>query len=171
MHLFKRSSIGFVLLLSIALLTIPASAESVVVETGQIKQIVIEEESSFGVGGKMAAVVCIIDFEAGLLTIRLPFEMKDESLEAGCGTIIEMDMQKIADSLNQFGFYTMPEYLKTGIMDGDFFFITVHLKNGDPVRVGGLLANEYGPDEYLAICGVITDVINNMSLSDTLPST
>ena len=53
--------------------------------------------------------------------------------------------------LNERGFFTMPEYLDTGVMDGDYTWITVNFKNGESKRVGGLEAEKDGPEDFIII--------------------
>lgn len=49
------------------------------------------------------------------------------------------------------GFFDMPEYLDTGVMDGHFTWITVYALNGESKRVGGLVAEEFGPEGFIVI--------------------
>jgi len=58
------------------------------------------------------------------------------------------------------GFFGMPEYLETGVMDGHFTWITVHLKNGESKRVGGLVAEKYGPEGFITIYDVIVRALD-----------
>ena len=70
-------------------------------------------------------------------------------------------MTALLSSLYEHDFFSLPEYLETDVMDGDFTWVTVNLKNGESKRVGGLLADGFGPDHFIAICDAISRVLQN----------
>lgn len=63
--------------------------------------------------------------------------------------------------LYEHGFFDMPEYLETGVLDGDFTWIVVHFKNGETRRVGGLMAKAYGPEAFIALYDAVSRAIGN----------
>jgi len=52
---------------------------------------------------------------------------------------------------HEHGFFDVPEYLDTGVMDGHYTWITVRFKNGESKRVGGLAAEEFNSVDFIAI--------------------
>ena len=45
----------------------------------------------------------------------------------------------------------MPEYIETGVMDGYFTWITVNYSDGESKRVAGLVAEKFGPEDFIII--------------------
>ena len=61
--------------------------------------------------------------------------------------------------LYAYGFFVMPENLDTGIMDGHFTRITVHFKSGESKSVGGLVAEEFGPEDFIIIYNAVVEAM------------
>jgi tetratricopeptide (TPR) repeat protein len=83
-----------------------------------------------------------------VLTISPSFGLEEEMIDTV--TTIYPD-EALAALVYEYNFFDMPEYIETGVVDGDFIWITVNLKNGESKRVGGLLADEFGPDDFIII--------------------
>jgi len=58
-------------------------------------------------------------------------------------------------------FFNMQEYLDTGVLDGDFTWITVHFNNGVTKRVGGLMAEVAGAAGFIAVYDAVVIALNN----------
>jgi len=69
------------------------------------------------------------------------------------------DAESIA-LLHEHGFFDMPEYLETGVLDGHFTWITVHFNNGESKRVGGLVAEEFGSEDFVAIYDAVVSALD-----------
>ncbi len=74
---------------------------------------------------------------------------------------IEPDDTLIA-LLYEYDFFGMPEYFETDVMDGHFTWITVFLRNGESKRVGGLVAEVYGPEEFIALYEALDRAMGEM---------
>jgi len=99
----------------------------------QIDTIVLTISPSFGVEGEMVDTVMTIHPDAALTAL-----------------VYEHD------------FFNMPEYLDTGVLDGDFVWITVNLLNGGSKTVGGLVADEFGPDDFIAIYNAVVQALETI---------
>ncbi len=66
----------------------------------------------------------------------------------------------IVNAIESNGFYSLPEYLDTEVMDGDYVYLTVRMDDGTQYRSGGLVADSEGPDAYKNIFRVIQDTLS-----------
>ena len=101
-------------------------------DAGEIDTILLTQSSSFGVEGETDDTVRNLVPDADLIAL-----------------------------LYEHGFFDMPEYLDTGVMDGHFTWIMVHFKNGVVKRVGGLVAEEFGPDGFIAIYDAVVEALDD----------
>ena len=95
-----------------------------------------------------AAAVSIEEIENITLTLSPSFGLPEEMVDTVM--VFSPDAALVA-LLNDKGFFDMPEYIDTGVMDGRFTWITVNLRNGESKRVGGLEAEEFGPEDFIMI--------------------
>ena len=102
-------------------------------DAGEIITITLTLSPSFGVEGEMNDTVRNLDPDAELIAL-----------------------------LYEHSFFDMPEYLDTGVMDGHFTWITAHFKNGESKRVGGLVAEEFGPEEFIAIYDAVNEALGGL---------
>jgi len=79
------------------------------------------------------------------------------------------DFDDLVSSLNGHDFFSMPESFETGVLDGHFTWVTVILRSGESKRAGGLVAEEFGPEEYIAICEAIDVVLQNRTAYPNWP--
>jgi len=99
-----------------------------------------------------------VDIDRIELTLSPSFGMEGEMSDTVRNLVPDAELIAL---LHEHGFFDMPEYLETGIMDGDFNWVTVHFKNGETKRVGGLEAEEYGPDDFIAIYNAIIEALGD----------
>ena len=86
--------------------------------------------------------------ESIMLTISPSFGTEDEMVDT---VRIFVPNEKLTSLLCERNFHSMPEYLETGVLDGHFTWIIVKFVNGESKRVGGLVAEEFGPEGFIAI--------------------
>ncbi len=65
-------------------------------------------------------------------------------------------------------FFGLPEYLETDVMDGHFTWITVTFSNGETKRVGGLVAEEYGPEAFIIVYDAVKAALDALTPLDEL---
>ena len=80
------------------------------------------------------------------------------------------DVIALVASLYEYDFFSLTQYLETYVMDSDFTWITINLINGESKRAGGLLAEEFGLDRFVAICDAISRVLQNSVEVSNLPT-
>ena len=102
------------------------------VDEGEIDTIVLTISPSFGMEGEMNDTVWNLDPDAELIAL-----------------------------FHEHGFFDLPEYLDTGVMDGHFTWITICFKNGQSKRVGGLVAEEFGPEDFIAIYDAVVGALDD----------
>ena len=148
----------FVWILSLALSLGMAWAER---SEKTVESIALTVAPSYGVTDELVNSVVTLPAEYGSILLQ--------SIRQKSGTVLsEMlrlprnaDLAAVTALLDENNFWSMPEYLETGVMDGDFVWITVTLEGGETKRVGGLLAAEEGPEEYIAISEAISYAVEH----------
>jgi len=137
----------------------PARASAPIVAEWQIDSIVLIAVPSYGSMDELTRNETIIRPHVGTVrtqTIRL----KDETVqEQRLFAANSEDLAALVSSLYAFGFFGMPEYLGTNIMDGTYTWITVHTVSGEAIRVGDIHAEEYGPEGFIAVYDAIGQVM------------
>ena len=168
-----RRSLVFWFLSAFVLFAFSVTAQAIVpIEDAElIDSIVLTIAPSFGQIDELTNSVTIIRPNIG--TVRKQTTRQQDDTIQGQQLFVAQseDLSALASSLFKHGFFDMPEYLETGIMDGDFTWITVTLRSGESKRVGGLLAEEYGPEDFIAIYNAIDQVMLNMIEYETYTGT
>ncbi|MCL1795480.1 MAG: tetratricopeptide repeat protein [Clostridia bacterium] len=92
--------------------------------------------------------------EIGTIELRLSpsFGMEGEMND----TVVTLcPTEELTALIHANDFFNMPETIETGVLDGHYTRITVCLKNGESKTVGGLVAEEFGPDAFIAVYDAI----------------
>ena len=93
---------------------------------------------SYGSVDELTNNVTIIRPNIGTVRIQT-IRQKDETVQ---DVAQSEDLAALVSSLYEHGFFGMPEYLGTDIMDGDYTWITINMRNGESIRVGDILAEK-----------------------------
>jgi len=135
-----------------------AWANAPVADEWQIDSIVLTFAPCYGPLNDMTDDVTILRPHIG--TVRTQTILKGDKtvLEQQLFIAKSEDLAALVSSLYTFGFFDMPEYLGTNIMDGRYTWITVNTIDGRSIRVGDLFAEECGPEEFIAIFHAIEQV-------------
>ncbi|MDR3051648.1 MAG: hypothetical protein LBU67_07990 [Oscillospiraceae bacterium] len=128
---------------------------------GEIDSIVLTITPSFGLIDELTENLAIIRPNEGTVLMQTLRKQDDAVQKEKLFLTHVEDVDTLVASLYEQDFFNMPEYLETGVMDGDFTWITVNMKNGESKRAGGLVAKEYGPKGFIALCDAINQVLQN----------
>ena len=155
-----RRSLLFGLFLAVGLFLFERSAWTQGARTdaeaaNAVDSIVLTIHPVYGVLDELIDTVITIRPEARTIHAQAVRQM-DGAVEGEALLIPEReDLAALALALGQHGFFDMDDYLETGVMDGHFTWVTVNLQNGETTTVGGLVAEKYGPEGFVAICDAI----------------
>lgn len=136
----------------------------------QIDSIVLTVAPSFGLNDELTNNVASIRPGTGTVLIETIRQKDDAVQEQKFFRTQQDDVIALVSSLYEHDFFSMPEYLETDVMDGSFTWVTINMKNGESKRTGGLLAEEFGPDRFVAICEAISRVLQNSVEIPNLPA-
>jgi len=93
-------------------------------------------------------IIGTAEIDSIVLTISPSFGLQDDLVDAE--TTIYPDAA-LTSLLHEHNFFGMPEYLETGVLDGHFTWITVNMRGGEVKRVGGLVAEAFGPEDFIVL--------------------
>ena len=152
----KRLMIGLLCLALLCPCTVLAQQPNEVIDS-----ITLTIAPSYGPADELTnAVITLPSFYGGLLWQIV--HQKSGAVLAERILLPNMaDLEAVSALIQANRFLDMPEHLETGVLDGDFNWITVRLGDGSEKRVGGLLAGDYGPEAFTAIYRAIGKAIEN----------
>ena len=161
----RRSLMFLLLFVAAVYLFVPpvsARAYSPTEKEGMIDSIVLIVAPSFGSIDELINNVVTIHPDSATVLMQTIWQKDDTVQEQQLFVAQNEDLTALVSLLYEHDFFNMPEYLETGILDGDFTWITVTVRSGESKRVGGLLATEYGPEDFIAICNAIDQALLNI---------
>ena len=85
------------------------------------------------------------------------------------GSVAEEDVGRITAALNENDFFSLPESLDTGVLDGHFTWITIQMTDGSTFKTGGLVAEEYGPQSFINVYQVIEGILDAVEVTPVIP--
>jgi tetratricopeptide (TPR) repeat protein len=128
--------------------------------SGRLKEASGAFEQAVMLAGNTATPAGANEIDTIVMTISPSFGPEEEMID----TVMTLSPDEALTALvYEYNFFDMPDYLETGIVDGDYIWITVNLKNGESKTVGGLLADEFGPADFVAICGALAEALSKDS--------
>jgi len=161
-----RRSVLFWFLIAIILLLLgfglPAQAYIPVGDMSEIDSIVLTVAPSYGSIEELTNSVTVIRPTIGTVRVQTIWQKDDTVQHQQLFIAQSEDVAALVSSLYEHDFFGMPEYFETDVLDGDFTWITVNLRGGESKRAGGLLAEEYGPEGFIAICNATDQVMHNL---------
>jgi len=141
--------------------SIPVQAYVPAEEAERIDSIVLTVAPSCGAIDEVTDNVAIIRPSNNTVLLRTIWQKDDTVLQQKLFRTQTEDVAALVSLLYAHDFFDMAEYLETGVDDGHFTWITVSLWSGESKRVGGLVAEEFGPDGFIAIRDAIGQVLQN----------
>ncbi len=127
-----------------------------------IDWVAVEKYPSFGELDNMTKTVLLLDGDGLMHRAALPNDydgtilgaIEDTGVERETREVSSEDIRRIAGLID--GFMELPDYIDTGVLDGDFEFITVS-SGGESWRKGGLLPSGEGPKTFGALYEALWD--------------
>ena len=149
------------LLVTLAMPAAGHGAEANPISVDEIDSIVLTLAPTFGLLDELIDTVAIL--RPGQLSIAVRYirqhsgDILDETLFAAQ----REDYNTLLLLLNSVDFLSMPEYIETHVLDGHFTSITINWRDGGSKSVGGIEAEDFGTEDFIALCDSIGQIIEN----------
>lgn len=119
-----------------------------------ILSIAIEWTPSYGTLSEMNQTICMLSISKQRLIVQEKRSATGELLSEKDRTVTPEIVQLVLQTMQRNDFFTLPQYIETGVMDGCITMITV-VTDTCEYTVSGLNANEYGPEAFRQIWQVM----------------
>jgi hypothetical protein len=161
----QRVSLFLILMTTVVFLfVIPAMALGTLVDaesTNEIDSVTLTFAPAWGIIDELVDTVITIRFAPGTVHVQKVRQQAGAVEEEKLLIAQKKDLTELVSALCEHEFFNMDKRLETDVMDGYFTWVTVNLQSGESKTVGGLVAEKYGPEGFIAICDAIDQVVQN----------
>lgn len=125
---------------------------------GQIETITLRVSPVFGALDELEDIVITLQMDSRIIAAQ-QVRQHDGVVTDRENLIATKDaLAALADMLAQSGFYSLPDYIETDVLDGHMTSITVRDKDGQTFTSSGLVAETNGPAAFGAVYAAIGKV-------------